>query len=466
LYSKRFLFKKDSSGIPINYYYTEPLDLGFDKKDLLFARDLIRTCNDMLERNQEEAKYSPLIQNLLAASRYLKYDENDCKYYIDETTYKLKVFEERYSSYSTQLSVMLDGIKYYGYEIKIHDSNSEIPEDKTEWLNEFIKTCKNKRFNEVTVETKEFLAHIDDTNIDKYRDLLRGNYELFKDEKYEVDRVENRLYTKSIEILEKNAPIVISLYKYYDCDTIRDIYDFCTETKSNRINFSKLQRIRQFANIQSSIKKKRMDFPMLKFITEAREYANNNPYVTKQDLDLFVHTWAAKYCNIVEDVVIEDIKLLESIDNEIHDLWNILIVQGRPRKGLIPIKPFEMLWETKQQLNNIYGDRKTQTFFLEQLLGEEIVTEKEEQVEEVLGELPHTHKLKLEDVEKELPDLICKDFDYNTFSRIDGSNDRFLRKQENTNQLRESVFKKVEEQNITPTTGPIDLFTQENDLPF
>ena len=35
--------------------------------------------------------------------------------YIDETTYKLKVFEERYSDYSKQLNVMVEGIKYYGY---------------------------------------------------------------------------------------------------------------------------------------------------------------------------------------------------------------------------------------------------------------------------------------------------------------------------------------------------------------
>ena len=165
-------------------------------------------------------------------------------------------------------------------------------------------------------------------------------------------------------------------------------------------------------------------------------------------------------------VVVEDKEYLELLFELTKNLWKVIITQSRPHKGIITITPFELLWQTKQELNNIYGNINTQTFFLEQLLGEEIVTEKEEQVEEVLGELPHTHKLKLEDVEKELPDLICKDFDYNTFSRIDGSNDRFLRKQENTNQLRESVFKKVEEQNITPTTGPTDLFTQENESQF
>jgi hypothetical protein len=296
---------------------------------------------------------------------------------------------------------------------------------------------------------------------------------LFKDEKYEVDRIENKLYTKSIEILEKNAPIVISLYKYYDCETIRDIYDFCTETKSNRINFSKLERIRQFANIQSAINKKRLDFPMLKYITEARKWALANPYTTKQDIDMFIATWSANYCNMVEDVVVDDIQYLESIRDNMQQLWPVIIVQGRPRKNIIPIKPFELLWQTKLQLNNIYGDMKTQTFFLEQLLGEAIEEETEETVEEVLPELEHTHKLKIEDVEDKLSELVSEDYNYNIYSNIkrEGeeltSNERFMRKQENTNQLRDNIFRKIDENETKEQdTQQSDLFGEVNELPF
>jgi hypothetical protein len=465
LYVKMFL-PKMRSGIPIaEYNYCDPLDLEFDRKDLLLARDLVRTCNDMLERNQEESKYSPLISSLISANRYLKYDENECKYFIDETTYKLNIFEERYSEYAKQLEVLKRSIREdYGYSINIYDSNNEMSEDKVEWLNDYIKECKNKRFNEVTAETMEFLAHIDDSNIDKYRDLLRGNYELFKDEKYEIDRIENKLYTKSIEILEKNAPIVISLYKYYDCDTIRDIYDFCTETKSNRINFSKLQRIRQFANIQNAISKKRLDFPMYRFITDMRKWANDNPYQTKQDIEMFVATLSAKYCNSIEDVVVEDTQYLEEINELVKDLWNVIIIQSKPRKGIINIKPFELLWETKQQLNNIYGDVKTQTFFLEQLLGEAHDEETEETIKETLPDLPHTRKLKLEDIEDEINNVVSKPFDYDVFSKIDGSNERFLRKQENTNQLRDNIFKLVENQQVENNDVTNDNFPSE--LPF
>ena len=48
---------------------------------------------------------------LIAANKYLKYDENSCKYYIDETMYKLKVFEDRYSQYNKQLQVLLEGMR-------------------------------------------------------------------------------------------------------------------------------------------------------------------------------------------------------------------------------------------------------------------------------------------------------------------------------------------------------------------
>ena len=153
LYITLILEKEDSTGFPIDYYHTLPLDLSISQKDLLLSRDLIRTCNDMLERNNEESKYNPLIQSLLAANRYLKYDENDCKYYIDETTYKLRVFEERYSDYSKQLSVMIDGMKYYGYHTSKIDDNERIPEDKIEWQEEYMKACRHLRYDWWTNQT-------------------------------------------------------------------------------------------------------------------------------------------------------------------------------------------------------------------------------------------------------------------------------------------------------------------------
>ena len=64
----------------------------------------------------------------------------------------------------------------------------------------------------------------------------------------------------------------------------------------------------------------------------------------------------------------------------------------------------------------------------------------EEVEEEIIPEFEHNEKVKLEDVINELPDIIHKEFDYFNYSEQDKSNDRFMRKQENTNQMRDQLF--------------------------
>ena len=89
--------------------------------------------------------------------------------------------------------------------------------------------------------------------------------------------------------------------------------------------------------------------------------------------------------------------------------------------------------------------------------------------EEDLPELPHTIKLKLKDVESELPEVIHSGFEYDVYSQLDGSNDRFLRKQENTNSLRDTLFgglqQSDEKEKIDITKNQPNLFNQK-DMPF
>lgn len=476
LYIKMFLPKKDSSGIPINYLYADPLDLSLDKKDILFCRDMIKTCNDMLERNQEESKYSPFISSILGQNRCLKYDENDVKYYIDETTYKLRVFEERYSAYSKQLPVLLKGIRYYGYIVEIIDHTEEIPEANVEFIEEFLKSCRHLRYNYVKNETFEFLDHLNDGNIDYYKNLIRGDYDTFvsKANKYEEDRKNNGLYCKDIEILEKNIPIVLSLYKFYTCEVIKEIFEYCVDVKQNKINYTKLDRIRRFVNIENNRKKLRLDFPVIKFISEAKQFAISNPKCKKEKIDEWLAKWSTKLANSIPDLVVEDTQYLESIFELIKDLWNVVIVQNRPKNGEITIKPFELLWESKTTLNDIYGGSQlTKDFFLQDLINN-IKTEDRDDIienEEELPELPHTNKLKLSDIEDDIPNIIHKEFDYDIYSKLDGSNDRFIRKQINTNSLRDTIFgglqEASEEENIQITKNNNDLFESiEGNIPF
>lgn len=475
LFIKMFLPKTDSSGFAINYYYTQPLDLGLNKDDLLLARDLIKTCNDMIERNNEESKYNPLIQSLLGSNKYLKYDENDCKYYIDETTYKLKVFEERYSTYSKQLEIMLKGIRYYGYEVEYQDFTTSIPEDRKEEIIEYLKGCRTRRFNYNTIQTLKFLDTINDGNIEEYKDILRGNYDIFKSNKNMTEFGDQNLYVEDIEIVERNTPIVVGLYKFYDCDTIKDIYNYCIEPKQNRINFAKLNRIRRFVTIESNRQRNRVDFPVMKFIRDAQNWAERNFKTTKNDIEEFQKFWAAKYANSIPDVVVDDIAYLEKIYELIKQLWDVVIIQERPKKGIISIRPFELLWERKASLENVYGNDKTRLFFLEELIENMKSTEDEETTEKVDNidsqELPHTRKYTLDQIEPQLKHVIHDGYDYSLYSELDKSNERFMNKQDNQNALKGSLFEKNHKQDSqvisymeSKKTGDNDLFSDL--LPF
>ena len=443
LYVTLILEKEDSTGFPIDYYHTMPLDLSISQKDLLLSRDLIRTCNDMLERNNEESKYNPLIQSLLASNRYLKYDENDCKYYIDETTYKLRVFEERYSDYSKQLSVMIDGMKYYGYHTTKSDDNERIPEDKLEWLGDYMKSCRHIRYDWWTNQTFILLDHLNDGNIDVYKELLKGDYALFKDDKYKEERDEHNLYVESIEILERNIPIILGLYKFYACDTIKEIYEYCIDKKQNKINYAKLDRIRKFISIESNRRKNRLDFPVYKYIKDAQQFAKDNPVISQEDLTKWLANYAAKYANSIKNIVVDDIDFLEEIYDLVCQIFNVVVIKGRPSKGMIKISPFELLWEQKNDLTNLYGNLNTKEFFSD-LIDNMVVDETEEE----LPELEHTSKLQLKDVENELPNVVHKQYDYFEYSSLDKSNERFMRKQENTNTLRDNIFAQIDNNDI------------------
>ena len=468
LYLKMFLPKKDSVGMPINYYYTQPLDLSLNQGDLLLARDLIKTCNDMIERNNEESKYNPFIQSLLSTNKYLKYDENQCKYFIDETTYKLSVFEDRYATYMKQLPMMIEGLQYYGYVTNVIDHEKEISEDRLEFIEDYLKSCRHIRFNQVTVETLDFLDHVNDGNIDLYRELISGNYNIFKDDEYREMREDNNLYVKDIEIMERNVPIVLSLYKNYNIDTIKDIYKYCIDKKQNRINFSKLNRIRKFVSIEQSRRKRRLDFPILRFVKDAQKWADDTMKCTREEIDEWLKSYACKYANSVKDVVVEDKAYLEKIYDLTCNLWKIVIDQSKPKHGIITIRPFEMLWDTKQEINEIYQNNITKQFYLQELI-ENIKIEDENKKEETLEEyesklpenLPHTSKYKLEQIESQLKNVIHDGYDYSDYASKDGTNKRFVEKMENTNSLRGTIFgqnlnksedtsymKKVEEKNL------------------
>lgn len=473
LYVKLFLPKMDSDGFPINYNFVRPLDLSFNQEDLMLARDLIRTCNDMIERNNDESKSNPLIQSLISANRYLKYDENACKYYIDETMYKLKVFEDRYGQYNKQLPILMEGIRYFGYVISECSHDYIMSEQERIEFNDELKGCRTRMLNETTLQTFKLLEQINDNNIDIYREILKGNLDILrgKDDNNIRIREDNAIYAENIEVVEKNVPLILSFYKYYSIDTIKSIYHYCTDSKTNRINFAKLDRIKRFISIVNSIKKSRLDFPIYRFVIDSKKFAIENPVTTKDTIDNFLSCYAVKIANNVKDLIVEDVVYLKMVHEKITNLFKVLIDQSRPYKGKINLEPFKLIWETKDIFDKEYGGINTKIFFLQELL-DDMKTDDNEPKENAFGyidenvtldELEHTAKLTINDtnVQNEVLTSVNKSYSYNEYSVQDGSNDRFMEKQRNTNSFRDSIFDNLETDVPKPTKT-----TDQTELPF
>ena len=123
-------------------------------------------------------------------------------------------------------------------------------------------------------------------------------------------------------------------------------------------------------------------------------------------------------------------------------------MQSRPKNGNVGIVPFELLWEKKTDLNDIYGgSSQTQSFFIEELV-DEMKESNNENIEEEIDDFEFTEKKHLVDVQKDLPNVIHKPYGYFEYSELDSSNDRFMRKQENTNSLRDDIFGQDNKDNV------------------
>lgn len=458
LHIKIFLAKFNNDGFMNDFITTnvKPLDLSIDKKELILARDLTKTCNDMIERNVDEAKYNPFVLNIIASAKYIKYDETDAKYYIDETTYKLNVFEEKYSEYAKQLKVLINAMKEFKYNVLpiVERAPLITNENDREIFKVELLSIKNAHYVEETEQIKKFLDHINDNNIDIYKEILKGNYEIFKSDKYAEYRGENNLYVDNIEILEKNTPIVLQLYRFYDCETIKKIYDFCLDRKKNKINYAKLNRIKRLIVIEYNKQRKKLDFPILKFVKDASKFALSNPETTKQSINEWQANYAAKYVNSIGGLVVEDIDYFESIFNIVKDLWTVVIDQNRPKNGKIQIAPFELIWERKDIIENLYGDINTKEFLLQQFM-ENI---KVDNNEEPINDFDVKSQISENDITDEIPNIVHKEYDYDIYSQLDGSNDRFMRKQHNTNKLENIKNYSDEEKNENINNLILDLF--------
>ena len=322
-------------------------------------------------------------------------------------------------------------MQYYGYTINTITTEDIQPEESKLKYEELKSSAKHMRWNENTAQVKEYLSHITEDNIDLYREIVRGNYGIFKDpdEKYQEIRGENNLYCSSIEVLEKNTPIILSLYRFYSIDTIKDIYNYCIDSKTNRINYTKIDRIRRFVNIEYNKKNNKLDFPIIKFVKEAQKFANEHPTVTQNDINVWLANYTVAYVNSIPDLVVDDNDYLESMFSIVQDLWKVVVNQGRPGKeGQILISPVDLKWDRKDLIRDTYGTETTHEFFI-QNLEDEMKKDISDEVDVPLPEFDKKSKVTLESIKGDIKNIVHEGFDYSIYSEQDNSNVRFINRQ-------------------------------------
>ena len=160
---------------------------------------------------------------------------------------------------------------------------------------------------------------------------------------------------------------------------------------------------------------------------DAQSFAKKNPVVTQDQINKWQAIYAAKYANSIGGLVVDDIKYFEEMFQLTKRLWGVVIIQSRPSKGKITISPFELSWARKDILRDVYGLESTHEFLIQSLDDEIEKKVKEDEEKEVpIPEFDVKANITLKDIIPEIPNIIHEGYDYDNYTTLDGSNERFL----------------------------------------
>lgn len=459
LFIRLYVPKVDHVGLPIDYQMVKPLKLTIDETEQTKLYNICRTCNEVIERNGVESKYNDIVAGLINSNSCITYDECKNRYYIDQTAYKLHLFQDVYGDYISQLPIITQSMVYYGYKIEVEDRDNIMDEAQKEDFKEILKKAKGAETNRQTVETNKLLDSLTTSNIDIYNEIAHGNYEIVRDEKFEEDRLNNNILATDVEIITRNMPYINTFYKFYDIPTIRTIYDFCTDLKTNKIVKTKLERIRKFVAMEIRRLNNKVDLPIYDFYKKSYDFAKNNSVVSKNDIEMFISNFCCSYCNDIDEIVVQkdkDIngkdtgsqKYLINVKKIMQDIFWTIVEKGKVsrKNNTISIRPFELFWKRKESVNNMCEDKNLQAILMDDLIkirGTKFENDKDdtdmdnlstETTKKLLNyqyakKVKHAKHISPRDIPVEY--VISNAKDYDTFSNEDSSNDRFMTWQKN-----------------------------------
>lgn len=379
LYINMYVAKNDSEGNTRSLHKYKAVDFEIDEEEKKFVISIIQLCNSMIERNNKEFKSNAIVYAMLKDSTFIEHNPIDDKYYLNLTAYKTVCFERKYRDYVQQLPVLMKGMQAYGYEVNSIDRKSFECEGMEDFANldDFVKLAYNEQLQLNTAHIEELMDEINENNLQLFKQVLRGMFEIRKGKDWKFDMSNSKLTVKNVEVFEKVVPFFMSFSKRYDCDQIREIFDHC-RNKNGTFNFAAIGRIKTLVNLMYNDKNNRLDLPIKEFMEAAYKFSDLGAAKKSEIID-FCNEFAESYARKESkgDLVINySLVMMEKLKDKFYKLFRCLINVGKPKKkdgNRCSMERVELLWKEREDGSKVINEKAS--LWLSDFLGIDTIHE-------------------------------------------------------------------------------------------
>jgi hypothetical protein len=340
LFINIYINKYNAAGDYLNIFDYHPCNFRIDDEELRNIHAILRSCNAMLERNQQEYKYNPIIGSIITNNVFVEYNEVENKYYLNETAYKIIMFERRYRDYVQQLPVLVRGMMDYGYHYNCvdvgeftGDVNSEFI--KSDDIPSLIKSVTQQYATHKASQTTELLDHITDDILRVYRDAMTGRYAITKGTSWNENVVDRIITARNVEVFEQVVPVFVSLSHIFAIGDIRDVFE-CCRNKNGTYNISAVYRIKTLAKLVYNEKNNRIDIPISDFMRDTYRFVDDHDgEVTVQQYMQYIQDHSVRYArndSTTEIIIERSSKAMDFLYKKLDSIFKCLVNVSRPKK--------------------------------------------------------------------------------------------------------------------------------------
>lgn len=347
-----FVSRHDSDGsIRLLNKFT-PINFRLPDAEIRDIHSLLQICNSLIKRNPQAIKYNAIISSILHNNRYIRYNEMEDRYILNETAFKLFNFERKYREYATQLPILMYGMRQYGYTVTSVMENCPGASELIEFRAN-ISLARKKSQESQTENIISLLEYLSPEKIDAYREVLKGHYELRKGLNWHEDYKSGIVTVRSIEIFEKVIPLVMAFLHRFELGTIKKIFQYCRDGNNGTFNFSHLNRLRILISILDADILSRLDKPLSDFFHASLCFARNHPLIDPNILSEWIWHQVSIFAHLSSDKnipVYSSENTLLFLFKTFEKIFRCIINIGPQKSGLCALSPVEIFWSDTNQV--------------------------------------------------------------------------------------------------------------------